>query len=61
MVRVAGDGSVGFDVEVEEGRVDEEGSSWAMMVRVESVDEVEEEFSWTRSLPLLLVAAPVIE
>ena len=33
---------VGFDVEVEEARVDEEGSSWAMTVRV---DEVEEEFS----------------
>ena len=33
---------MGFDVEVEEARVDEEGSSWAMTVRV---DEVEEEFS----------------
>ena len=39
-VGVEEDGGVGFDVEVEETGVDEEGFSWAMTVRV---DEVEEE------------------
>jgi hypothetical protein len=40
--RVAEDGGVGFDVEVEEVREDEEESNWAMTVRE---DEVEDRFS----------------
>lgn len=34
------DGGVGFDVLVEEAAVDEEGSSWAMTVRVDEVEEL---------------------
>ena len=59
-VGVEEDGGVGFDVEVEETGVDEEGFSWAMTVRVDEVEE-EVELSWACSLPLLLVVAPVFE
>ena len=37
--RVEEDVGVGFDVEVDEARVDEEESSWAMTVRVDEVEE----------------------
>jgi hypothetical protein len=59
-VRVEEDDGDGFEVEAEEVGVDEEGSSWAIIVTVDEVEEVEE-LSWARSFPLLLVAAPVFE